>query len=346
MKFIAAFAACLATLTCAFTIAAHAVEKSADDKSSPLPIQMPIRTQACFGRDYDANHLASHPRQRVTSLYLFRDFTPDTNSEFEPDSPDALRDNDGIEGRIGVDTYVRLRDRKGVYSNHFSCSKSDSGGVSCAIDCDGGSFRLKSAGEGLDLGNEGFVVVGGCGSSDEDDSKREDVKPGADDKLFRLGPQPLAACIAMRDAQRPAFAMLGTPIRQRLAAAGAQCFAKSYDATHLTGHPQQQVKRVAVLKTTDDTDNVPSYRLSFRVELRDGGKREKSAHCYPDGYTYLCTSDTDHDGAHEFYLTRAGDKDIMLRDRRGAMAAMLKAKVGADDKIFRLTPSPEADCRF
>ncbi|WP_315835518.1 hypothetical protein [Bradyrhizobium prioriisuperbiae] len=342
MKLIAVpSAAVLATLMCAFAIPAHA-----DEKSSPLPTQMPIGQQACFGRDYDANHLASHPKQRVTSLYLFRDFTPDTNSEFEPDSPDSLRENDGVDGRIGINAYVRLRDRKGVYSNSFSCSKSDSGGVSCAIDCDGGSFRLKSAGESLDLANEGFVVVGGCGSSEEDDNKREDVRPGVDDKQFRLSPQPLAACIAIRDTQRPAYAARGAPIRQRLAATGALCFTKSYDTAHLTSYPQQQIRRVAVLKTATDADNAPSYRLSFRIELRNGDRREKSAHCYPDGYTYLCTSDTDHDGAHEFYLTRAGDNDIMLRDRRGAMTAMLKAKVGVDDKIFKLRQAPEADCGF
>ncbi len=52
----------------------------------------------------------------------------------------------------------------------------------------------------------------------------------------------------------------------------------------------------------------------------------------------MCTSDTGNDDAHEVYLTRAGDKEIMLRDRRGAMAAMLKGKVGADDKIFKLAP--------
>ena len=103
---------------------------------------------------------------------------------------------------------------------------------------------------------------------------------------------------------------------------------------------------MAVLKAATDADNAPSYRLSFRIELRNGDTRETSAHCYPDGYTYLCTGDTGNDGAHEFYLTRAGDRNIMLRDRRGAMAAMLKAKVGVDDKIFRLTQSPEADCRF
>jgi len=326
-------------LVIAFTAAARA-----EDKSSPLPDKMPVAKEACFGRDYDASHLAAHLQQRVTSLYLFRDFTPDPNAEVEYESPATLRDNDGSDGRINLDAYVRLRDRKGVYTNTFSCSHGDGGDVLCAIDCDGGSFRLSSRGDGLELHNEGFVVVGGCGASETDQSHEEHVQPGADDKIFRLTPRPIAACAAIRDAQRPAFANLGKPIRQRLATKGTQCFARSYDAAHLASHPQQKVRRITVTKAASEGGNAPAYRLTVRLELRDGSRHEAAADCAPDGYSYLCTGTTEADGAREFYLTRAGDSDIMLRDRRGMMAAMLKAQVGGDDHLFKLSKSPEAAC--
>lgn len=334
----------LAIAAAVATIATSSVR--AEDRSSPLPDKMPLAKEACFGRDYDAAHLAAHPRQRVTSLYLFRDFAPDANAEVAYEDPATLRDNDGDNGHINLDAYVRLRDRKGVYSNTFSCSRGDGGDVFCAIDCDGGSFRLTSRGDGLELRNEGFVVVGGCGASETDQSHEEHVQPGADDKTFRLTPRPLAACTAIRDAQRPVFASLGKPIRLRLAEQGAQCFARSYDATHLASHPQQKVRRVAVLKAASDQGNAPAYRLKVRLELRDGSRHEAAADCAPDGYSYLCTGTTAADSAREFHLTRAGDSDIMLRDRRGLMAAMLNAAVGSDDRLFRLTKSPEDACSF
>lgn len=332
-----ALAAALAVVACA----AHA-----EERASPLPDRMPVATEACFGRDYDAGHLAAHPQQRVTGLYLFRDFTPDPNAEIEYESPATLRNDDGSGGRINLDAYVRLRDRKGVYSNTFSCSRGDGSDVFCAIDCDGGSFRLQGKGEGLELRNDGFVVVGGCGASETDQSRGEHVQPGADDKVFRLSPQPLAACTAIRDAQRPVYARLGKPIRQRLAAGGAQCYARSYDAGHLAGHPQQKVRRVAVLKAASEGGNAPAYRLKVRLVLRDGSRHETAADCAPDGYSYLCSGITEANGAREFFLTRAGDNDIMLRDRHGMMATMAGAEVGGDDRLFKLTASPEAACDF
>lgn len=320
-----------------------------EEKSSPLASHLPLRKEACFGRVYDARHLASHPKQRVTSLFLFRDFSVDTNAEYTPDDPQSLRDADGEYDRVNLSAYVRLRNRKGVYSNSFSCGRADGGGVSCSIDCDGGSFRLKPAGASLDLTNEGFVVVGGCGGSEEDNDNPVSVRPGADDRTFRLTPQPLNACIAERDAQKPAFAALGKPLRVRLSTAEPRCFARSYDAGHLAAHGSQQVRRIAVFKARDDArkdDDAPGFKLSFRVERRDGKTFEKAAECVPDNYVYACTSPSDADGAREFYLSRAGENDIMLRDPRRVLPALLGTSLGADDKSFKLTQGDDSACRF
>lgn len=322
---------------------------SAQTHSSPLPRHMPLKQEACFGRDYDAAHLASRPKQQVTNIFLFRDFTVDSNSENPPDDAKSLQDVDGDDGRINLDAYVRLRGRQGVYSNSFSCSKNDSGAVFCGIDCDGGSFTLKTDGDGLGLANQGFVVVGGCGASDEDQKNSVNVLPGTDDRTFRLTPQPLAACIAMRDARKPAFASQGQPIRARLATSEARCFARSYDAAHLAAHPKQQVRRISIIKPKDDAykpDDYPVHKLSFRIERRDGKTFEGVAECSPDNYVYACTDPKSPMDTQEFHLARAGEKEIMLRDRRGVFASMLKAGLGADDKSFKLTEADEAACRF
>lgn len=330
-------------------IAASIGTASAQTSSSPLPKHLPLKQEACFGRDYDTAHLASRPRQQVTSFYLFRDFSVDSNSEYPPDDAKQLQDADGEDGRINLDAYVRLRGRQPVYSNNFQCGRNDQGQIFCGIDCDGGSFRLRAEGADLGLANEGFVVIGGCGAGDEDQKNSVNVLPGTDDKTFRLTPQPIAACIAMREARKPAFAAQGQPIRVRLATSEARCFARSYDAAHLAAHPKQQVKRVSLLKPKDDAfkpDDYPVHKLTFRIERRDGKTFEGTAECSPDNYIYACTDPKSPTDTQEFHLSRAGEKDIVLRDRRGVFASTLKAALGADDKSFRLTQADEAACRF
>jgi hypothetical protein len=320
----------------------------AQTNASPLPKHMPLKQEACFGRDYDTAHLARNGAQQVTSLYLFRDFAVDTNSEYPPDDPKQLQDVDGDDGRINLDAYVRLRGRQGVYSNSFSCSRNNEGRIFCGIDCDGGSFTLRADGEGLGLANQGFVVVGGCGGTDEEQKNSVNVLPGTADKTFRLTPQPLAACTAMRDARKPAFANQGQPIRARLATPEARCFARSYDAAHLAAHPKQQVRRIAVVKPKDEAykpDDYPVHNLTFKIERRDGKTFETAAECSPDSYVYACTEPKSGDDTG-FHLARAGDKDIMLRDRRGVLASLLKAGLGADDKSFKLTEADENACKF
>lgn len=347
MRWIGIFAALFALQSGAALAQASIV---AEEKASPLPSHLPLRKEACFGRVYDAKHLASHPKQRVSSLYLFRDFTPDTNAEYPPDDRQSLLDPDGDGGAVNLSAYVRLRDRKGVYSNSFSCRRSDKGDVVCGIDCDGGSFRLKAAGTGLDLTNEGFVVVGGCGGNEEDHANSVFVEPGADDKSFRLAPLPLNACIAEREAMKPSFAALGAPLRVRLATTEPRCFARSYDTAHLAAHPKQQIRRIAVTKPKEEPrkpdDDYPTYKLTFKIERRDGKTFEKTAECSPDNYIYACTSEADAKGSREFYLARAGDSDVMLRDPRRVMEALFDANLGTDDRSFKLTQSDAGACRF
>ena len=72
--------------------------------------------------------------------------------------------------------------------------------MQCGIDCDGGIFLMRPSGGSLLIENQGFVVVGGCGASDEDNENPVVVRPGADDKTFRLDKQPLDQCTALREA--------------------------------------------------------------------------------------------------------------------------------------------------
>ena len=316
-------------------------------KSSPLPSHLPLRTEACFGRVYDAAHLASHPKQRVTGFHLSREFKSDPYSEYEPMPEAEMKDVDGENGNVIVTAYVRFRDRKGVYSNGLSCHKTDNGKTMSGVDCDGGSFLLRPQGQSLLLENNGFVVVGGCGASEDEQENEEHVSPGADDKLFRLDAKPVAACMAERAAMAPAWAKLGTPLRVRFQQQETVCFNRSYDSAHLAGHPEQTVKRIAVLKSKasrPDPADV-TYYLSFLVETRDGRRIERRAHCLAGRYAYECQPDGPLDADRYFYLSRAADNDVFLRDRHGLLGKLFKVKLGSDDKVFRLKQSPAEACR-
>ena len=116
------------------------------------------------------------------------------------------------------------------------------------LDCDGGTFLVRPSGGSLLIENQGFVVVGGCGASDEDHENLVAVLPGADDKTFRLDKQPLDQCTALREAMLPTWAKLGPPLRERFATAGALCLAREYDAGHLASHPNRPSSASRCLK--------------------------------------------------------------------------------------------------
>jgi hypothetical protein len=246
--------------------------------------------------------------------------------------------------------YVRFRDKPGLFTNWLSCGKSTDGkGIRCGVECDGGGFRISAKDMALLVENDGFVVTGGCGANEDDQERRDFVRPGEADKEFVLDPRPLAECTAIRDSLKPMWAKLGAPIRERLAKSGAVCFSRSYDAAHLVKHPQQTVKRIAVLKPQRGKamfGDQQIYELTFRVELKNGKKLTKKTTCQPSKYAYGCTHDPAMDTQEDFYLTRAGDNEIMLRDKRARLEKLFDASLGTDDRTFRLSASPANACQF
>jgi hypothetical protein len=317
-------------------------------KVSPLASHLPLATEACFGRVYDAAHLSKHPKQRVTSFHLSREFKDDPYSEVEFLSEEDIKGADGEYGSVNVTAYVRFRDRKGVYTNGLSCHKGHDGIVRCGVDCDGGSFNLRSGGQSLLLENNGFVVVGGCGASEDEHENEEHVLPGADDKLFRLDPKPVTACMAERAAMAPVWAKLGTPLRTRFKDNETLCLSRTYDAAHLAAHPRQTVKRIAVLKTRDSLKEPGAqyYELTLRVETKSGKIFEGKTDCGPDSYAYGCQPKVPMDEDRYFYVTRAGGNDVLLRDKHALLEKLFNTKLGSDDRIFRLQTAPADACRF
>jgi len=311
-----------------------------DNKSSPLPGHFPLGEEACFSYSFDRDELREKSRQRVTAITLFRDLTPDDMAEERPRSAAEIREADGEGGSVAVTVFVHLRGQEQSLANTLYCSKDHHNGVRCGVECDGGGFRLRADKDGLIVDNEGFILQGGCG----DPEKRVFLDPKPDDRRFRIERKPVDHCRQLRDLRRPAHAQAGTPLRVRLETEQPVCFAREYDAKHLARRPQQTVKRIAVLKGPGAPD--PLQELTFRVELKNGRKLTKKTTCYASRYAYACTHNPDYDTVQDFFLTRDGDRSMMLRDAKGKLNALFGAKFGSDDRTFRLDTAPAAACDF
>jgi hypothetical protein len=324
------------------------VTASAQAPSSPLPTHLPLRQEVCYSRVYDAAHLAKHPNQLVTSLHLYRAITPDQNTETEPLTPQQALEQDGESGQVSVHAYVRFKNRKGVFWNALGCGTAHDGSTRCSIECDGGSFGLKPQQKSLILSNNGFVLIGGCGASDDEQENSVFFDPGADDKTFRLEPLPPSQCTAIRDALIPAYAKLGKPLRVRFATDKPVCYTRSYDDAHLAKNPKQLVKRIAMLKAgpKKGPDEDSGYDLRFQIELKNGKKFTQNAKCYAEDYAYGCPAKAEADTQRDFYVTRAGEDALSIRDRRGRLGEFFGTALGADDRLFRLNAAAASACEF
>ena len=136
-------------------------------------------TRACFSRSYDAAHLAAHPRQTVARMEFRLAY-----HRFEPDDtyPAGQRNYYFM-------LKVKRRGESGNASAVGECS-SHEGRLTCGVDCDGSGFTLKRAKAGTSLlidfnSSWGIRLSGGCGGGEAGDA---DLRPGADDRIFRVDP--------------------------------------------------------------------------------------------------------------------------------------------------------------
>lgn len=321
----------------------------AQDNRSPLPSHFPLQKEVCFGRVYGDMHLKLRPKQLVTSLHIFRDLDPDQNTEDEPLTREELLKSDGDSG-VNVSAFVRFKNRKGVFWNTLNCTRSADGKVTrCGIDCDGGSFDLEPRQQSLLLTNNGFVLIGGCGASEEEYENKVFFSPGADDKIFRLEPLPLEHCTALRESVKPTFAKMGAALRIRFKTEETVCYSRTYNDAHLKKNPQQTVRKIALLRAAGGKDvhkDAPGYDLTFKIETKDGKKFTQAAKCYPDRYSYTCPVAAEADAQKDFYVQRAGDNSLMIRDWAGKLSIFFKTKLGGDDRLFRLESSAASACEF
>jgi len=332
--------------------------------------------EACFGRVYDRGHLASHPQQKATSFHVYRWLgqRPEAENWYAAEREEATR-HFREEGRFNVETYVAFRDRRGTFYNDLSCTSDNKGGITCAVDCDGGSFNLKRENaSAVTLTNNGFVLVGGCGEEVEK-TQRVYFSPGQDDKVFRLESKPLAACIAEKQKVTPIPA--GKPLRERFKEDEAFCFGRDYDAAHLASNPRQQVASLRVGRLdpvseregkdkAEAPDNLWWFnvRLSVSLKLKAGGEVAATRYsCYPEEAHWNCSREAPGDRPSActdrgIQLVRGAGDEIIVQNRNSGLPIDREcetARTGqqysnspptrSDDKVFRLTRMPTAACR-
>lgn len=143
------------------------------------------KSYVCFVRQYDPEHLARHPLQKVSVMKLL--LTAETVPE--SDGPD-------YSFRLGL----RYRNKAGVFDSSGACSLSgmtaegdDEVRLSCNVDCDGGDINV-----GLAKDSKATLVrlerIRIWRNNKPDDDASDELVAGADDKIFRLDRADLEEC--------------------------------------------------------------------------------------------------------------------------------------------------------
>jgi hypothetical protein len=138
----------------------------------------------CFARTYDAAHLNKHPKQKVTGLlFQIRYHRHDPEKEY----PEGQRN-------YYFDMAAKVKGQTNtLYASGECAVRGDR--IRCGVDCDGGGVDLQHdpRSGALTVSFEDrhayLRMTAGCG-----EDKSVDLKPGADDKLFRLNRASLAEC--------------------------------------------------------------------------------------------------------------------------------------------------------
>ena len=198
------------TLALALVIATPAAASA----ENVLDTLFPIGRGTCWGRTYDAAHLAKHPVQKVETIHLWDHWGQ--NGRFEtPDDPDYA-DPDGRENKVFPTLLVGRTDRPGVASRSLTCTVVD-GRLGCVADEEDGvhyPLRLtpKDGAVIADLSEPGLDLVAPPDLARLGRPPQEiRLAPGADDGRFRLERRPIAECRDRLAASAPDYARDGRP---------------------------------------------------------------------------------------------------------------------------------------
>ena len=145
------------------------------------------KASACFVRRYDADHMAQHPRQKVSAMLLL--LTADVEA-----GETALS--------YGFQLGIKLRDRAGDFDSAGGCNhaiaerRGNDIRFDCAVDCEDGGINVTPAKD-----DKSVIVrldeIGIWQRGKQGDPLPETLRAGADDKIFRLDRTDPSDCAAL-----------------------------------------------------------------------------------------------------------------------------------------------------
>lgn len=315
------------------------------------------RTLAVFPqgeeRCYRATFETAKKGQLVQSFQLYRLLRPNpAKEEIEMSAAEEVAFDKRPDAVNWADVVVRLRGHDGVFDQGLSCYDGEEGThMRCGVDCDGGSFILNPAKNGVTIAFEegnGLSLNASCG--EPDDSGRSRWLTGEEaGASMTLVAQPAEACLADDRAARPSFIKDETPLRARIGEGQWNCLSRDYDAAHLAKHPKQKVKSIALAissppKVVSDEYGyrTTTFDAELSLALRDGKTGSESVECYADAYQFRC--------GESFRLRRNdGETAMLLAGSYGGEdgerpTTLATLKIGADDLVFRLNGGNEDSC--
>lgn len=183
----------------------------------------PLAQGACWGRSYDAAHLAAHPAQKVKTLHLWDHWGK--NGLYETPDDRDYADPDGKPDTAFPTILVERADRPGVWSRSITCTEKD-GRLGCVADEDDGvHFPLVLAPKDgallADLVEPGLPLIRAPDLERLGRPPQEaQLRPGTDDRRFRLERRPVAECRDRLRATAPDYARTDAAPVRALALAG------------------------------------------------------------------------------------------------------------------------------
>jgi hypothetical protein len=145
------------------------------------------KAYACFVRHYDADHLARHPKQKVSAMQLL------VTAEIPPDEKTMSHSF-----RLGV----KYRHRPGDFDSSGYCNHAvaeDTGKeirLGCGVDCEGGGINVA-----LSKDDRSAIIrldrITIWQRNKPDDEAGDALLAGADDKIFRVDRADTRDCAAL-----------------------------------------------------------------------------------------------------------------------------------------------------
>ena len=314
----------------------------------------PRGEERCFAGTFDAAYRRSHAGQTLAQFLLYRHFQQNQAKEDPGQTPaERIAEDVKPDAPGWVEVLSAFSGQPGSFRQTVSCNDKDTGGLHCAVECDGGSFDVDPRSDRLKISFDpkygaALSLNQGCGDPDEEGSARmltaKDAGGG-----FAIHPAPVSQCVAADAAAHPAFANDPVPLRERARSKAFRCLKRVYDKAYLKAHPKQRVVAVAVAIAGDphevnEEGMRPSIGLDVRLslKLRKGKTARRTVTCSADGYLFRCGG--------EFRLRRRDAASATLLsgeyggEEQPQPATLAGLALGSDDRAFRLDTGGSAPC--